>query len=125
MSQTENLADSFVEQVKAALEKLYDFQALQENELSQLFAAQQTDTHLSGAHKLRSQLIEAIESLNHSENVASHSGTARIYNLIYMHYIGKMTVQQIAWEVGVSLRHALPINELLIPMVYGPSTAPY
>jgi CheY-like chemotaxis protein len=106
MSQIDDLPDSFVEQVKAALEKLYDFQALQENELAQIFAAQQTDSHLSGAHKLRSQLIEAIESLNHSENVASHSGTARIYNLIYMHYIGKMTVQQIAWEVGVSLRQA-------------------
>jgi CheY-like chemotaxis protein len=106
MSQIDDLPDSFIEQVKAALEKLYDFQVLQENELSSLFAAQQTDSHLSGTHKLRSQLIEAIESLNHSENVASHSGTARIYNLIYMHYIGKMTVQQIAWEVGVSLRQA-------------------
>ena len=103
MSNYEELPENFIEQVKQGLEKLYDFQALQENSLSQQF---ESDTRMSGAHQLRGQLIEAIESLNPGQNVATHSGTVRIYNLIYMHYVGRQTIQQAAWEVGVSLRQA-------------------
>jgi CheY-like chemotaxis protein len=103
MSTYEELPESFIEQVKQALEKLYDFQALQENKLSQQF---ESDTRTSGAHQLRAQLIEAIESLNPGQNVSAHSGTVRIYNLIYMHYVGRLTIQQAAWEVGISLRQA-------------------
>lgn len=103
MSDYEELPESFIEQVKQALEKLYDFQALQENSLSRQF---ETDSRMSGAHQLRGQLIEAIESLDPGQKVAAHSGTVRIYNLIYMHYVGRLTIQQAAWEVGVSLRQA-------------------
>ncbi|MBZ0285530.1 MAG: response regulator [Anaerolineae bacterium] len=106
MSNSQDLPESFVEQVKEALEKLYNFQALQENSLTRKFNSQASDTRTTGAHQLRAQLIEAIETLNPGQNVAAHSSTARIYNLIYMHYIGRLTIQQAAWEVGVSLRQA-------------------
>ncbi|MEO8608435.1 MAG: response regulator [Chloroflexota bacterium] len=106
MTNSETLPESFIEQVKEALEKLYDFQALQQNNLTRNFDAQPADSHMTGAHQLRSQLIEAIESLNPGQNVAINSGTVRIYNLIYMHYVGRLTIQQAAWEVGVSLRQA-------------------
>ncbi len=106
MSNSEELPESFIEQVKEALEKLYDFQALQENSLTRKLDAQVLDTHTTGAHQLRGQLIEAIETLDPGQNVAAHSGTVRIYNLIYMHYVGRLTIQQAAWEVGVSLRQA-------------------
>lgn len=106
MTQHEELAESFIEQVKEALEKLYDFQALQENVLIQQLNIPQPEGQLSGAHQLRRQLIDAIESLNPGQNVAAHSGTVRLYNLIYMHYVGRLTIQQTAWEVGVSLRQA-------------------
>lgn len=102
----EELPEWFIEQVKVALEKLYDFQALQENPLTQQFHAQQVDSGITVTHQLRSQLINAIESLNPGQNVAAHSGTVRIYNLIYMHYVGRLTIQQVAWEIGVSLRQA-------------------
>lgn len=100
----EGLPESFIEQVKEALEKLYDFQALQENGLTRQFDSRKSE--LAGAHQLRSQVIDAIEGLNPGQNVAAHSGTVRIYNLIYMHYIGRQTIQQAAWEIGVSLRQA-------------------
>lgn len=103
MPTNEDLPESFIEQVKAALEKLYDFQALHESLLARQFAARAGDT---GARQLRSDLIDAIESLNPGQNVAANSGTARLYNLIYLHYISRMTIQQAAWEVGVSLRQA-------------------
>lgn len=103
MPTNEDLPESFIEQVKAALEKLYDFQALHESPLARQFTAQAGDT---GARQLRSDLIDAIESLNPGQNVSVNSGTARLYNLIYLHYISRMTIQQAAWEVGVSLRQA-------------------
>lgn len=101
MSNAQELPESFVEQVKQALEKLYDFQALQDNALAHGLNPQQP-----AAHQLRRKLIDAIESLNPGADVAAHSGTVRIYNLIYMHYVGRLTIQQAAWEVGISLRQA-------------------
>jgi CheY-like chemotaxis protein len=106
MAINEELPESFVEQVKEALEKLYDFQALQENLLTQQFNSQRSDPSSTSTHQLRRKLIDAIESLNPGQNVAAHSGTVRIYNLIYMHYVGRLTIQQVAWEIGVSLRQA-------------------
>src|SRR5262245_36321141 len=106
MQNTMELPESFIEQVKEALEKLYDFQALQENPLTQKLDSGRSDPRTSGAHQLRGQLIDAIESLNPGQNVAAHSGTVRIYNLIYMHYVGRLTIQQVAYEIGVSLRQA-------------------
>src|SRR5689334_21488942 len=106
MQNSIEVPESFIEQVKEALEKLYDFQALQENPLTRKVDPARGDARTSGAHQLRAQLIDAIESLNPGQNVAAHSGTVRIYNLIYMHYVGRLTIQQAAWEVGVSLRQA-------------------
>jgi CheY-like chemotaxis protein len=106
MAINEELPESFIERVKEALEKLYDFQALQENLLTQQFNSQKSDPSTTGTHQLRRQLIDAIESLNPGQNVAAHSGTVRIYNLIYMHYVGRLTIQQVAWEIGVSPRQA-------------------
>jgi CheY-like chemotaxis protein len=106
MTGIEVLPESFVEQVKEVLERLYDFQALQDCQLAQMWNFQERETYTSDAHQLRGHLIEAIESLNPGQNVVSHSGTVRIYNLMYMHYVGRLTVQQAAWEVGVSLRQA-------------------
>jgi CheY-like chemotaxis protein len=106
MSTSEELPEHFIEQVKEALENLYNFQALQENPLSTQLNAQQSEARTPNAQHLRGQLIEAIESLNPGQNVAAHSGTVRIYNLMYMHYVGRLTIQQAAWEIGVSLRQA-------------------
>ena len=92
------IPENFIEQVKDALENLYDFPALQHSPLA----------HVSpdGAHQLRRKLIEAIESLNPGHDVAAHSGAARIYSLVYLHYVGGMTLQEAALEVGLSLRQA-------------------
>ncbi|MFN8449191.1 MAG: response regulator [Anaerolineae bacterium] len=106
MSVPGELPQNFIEQVKQALEKLYDFQALQQNSLAQRFDSQGADPHTSGARQLRSHLFDAIESLNPGQSVAAHSGIVRVYNLIYMHYVGRLTIQQAAWEIGVSLRQA-------------------
>jgi CheY-like chemotaxis protein len=101
-----DLSEHFIDQIKDALEKLYDFQALQNNALAQRFSSKGSGGHTAGSHQLRSQIIDAIETLNPGQNVTADSGTARTYNLIYMHYVGRLTIQQAAWEIGVSLRQA-------------------
>jgi CheY-like chemotaxis protein len=97
-SQPTGIPEDFIEQVKQALENLYDFPALQHSPLAHVSPA--------GVHELRRKLTEAIESLNPGHDVASHSGAARIYNLVYLHYVGGMTLQEAALEVGLSLRQA-------------------
>ncbi len=106
MSDNQELPENFIDQVKEALEKLYDFQALQKSLLIQKLDSQQSDIQTHGARQLRSLLFDAIETLNPGQNVATHSRTVRIYNLIYMHYVGRLTIQQAAWELGLSLRQA-------------------
>jgi len=100
-TQTE-IPEDFIEQVKEALENLYDFPALQHSPLAQ----PSPESNATGAHQLRRKLIEAIETLNPGQDVAAHSGAARIYNLVYLHYVGGMTLQEAALEVGLSLRQA-------------------
>jgi CheY-like chemotaxis protein len=106
MTNDGSLPESFIEQVKEALENLYDFQALQGCLLTQELNSRQPGARAADAHQVRGKLIDAIESLKPGQDVASHSGTVRIYNLIYMHYVGRLTIQQAAWEVGISLRQA-------------------
>jgi CheY-like chemotaxis protein len=101
-SPSPEIPEGFIEQVKEALENLYDFPALQHCALAQSLDSSEPNA----AHRLRRELTEAIEALNPGQDVAAHSGAARIYNLVYLHYVGGMTLQEAALEVGVSLRQA-------------------
>ena len=57
MPNSEALPESFIEQVKEALEKLYDFQALQQNSLSRNF-----DSQLKFLHRASERLRSGGES---------------------------------------------------------------
>jgi len=94
--------DSFIEQVKQALEDLYDFPALQRHPLAQGLSKDGEPA----AHQLRREIIAAIESLNPGRDIAARSGPARLYNLMHLHYVGGMTLQETANELGISLRQA-------------------
>ncbi len=101
--QTE-IPESFIEQVKTALESLYDFPALHNSLLAQAF--DDADPKSNYTHRLRRKLLEAIETLSPGHGYPGNSGVARIYNLVYLHYVGGQTLQEAALEVGVSLRQA-------------------
>ena len=94
--------DNFIEQVKQALEDLYDFPALQRHPLAQGLSKEGEPA----AHQLRREIIAAIESLNPGRAIAARSGPARLYNLMHLHYVGGMTLQETANELGISLRQA-------------------
>jgi CheY-like chemotaxis protein len=55
---------------------------------------------------LRRDLIAAIEALNPGTDVSSDTPRARIYNLLVLHYVEGRTVQEAAYEIGLSQRQA-------------------
>lgn len=100
MTQTD---DALIELVKQALENLYDLPTLQRHPLAA--RVQHGPDELPG-HRLRHELMAAVESLNPGTTVAARSGAARLYRLMYLHYVGGMTLQETAYELGISLRQA-------------------
>lgn len=109
LSMTESLQDSplpipkaFLEQVKQALENLYDFPFLQNHALVQYLPK----SNENNGQRLRRDLIEAIEKLNPGADVFFRSPHARLYNLLQLHYVEAMTIQETAYELGISPRQA-------------------
>ncbi len=90
-----DFSDAFVEQVKHALENIYDFPALQDHPLAE-----------NGGPALRRVLLEAIETLNPGPEVYFRSPHARLSNLLQLHYVEGMTIQETADELGISQRQA-------------------
>ncbi len=99
------LPDEFIEQVKQALENLYDFPYLQRHPLAEAHKHSQNADEPIG-HALRRELIGAIDALNPGENVSVRSGASRLFNLMHLHYVGGMTLQESAFELGISARQA-------------------
>ncbi|MBN1991299.1 MAG: response regulator [Anaerolineae bacterium] len=105
VSEPAALPEEFIEQVKDALEHLYDFPYLQRHPLGPGESETGNSTKLPG-QQLREELIAAIESLSPETGVPFRSPQARLYNLIRLRYVEAMTVQETAHELGISLRQA-------------------
>lgn len=104
MTKNEHTApEEFIEQVKDALSHLYNIPELLKTPFALNYPADNTP---SLAHQLRRELMEAIESLNPGKQVSMRSNAARLYNLMHLHYVGDMTLQETANELGISLRQA-------------------
>lgn len=98
--------EDFVKQVKETLEHLYDFPYLQRHLLAQDNETNPDYTTETAARHLRRDLIAAIEMLNPGGDVPSHAAQARLYNLLVLHYVEGLTVQEAANEIGLSRRQA-------------------
>ena len=97
----------FVDQVKHALEHLYDFASLQHHPLlHQLEIDVSTQSPRIIAQDLRRELINAIDILNPGANIVFSDPRARLYNLLLLHYVEGMTIQETANELGISGRQA-------------------
>jgi len=104
MAEQENpIPEQFIEQVKDALSNLYDIPELLKTPLTTYYDA---SAGQSVAHQLRRELMEAIETLNPGKVVSVRSTQARLYNLMHLHYVGDMTLQETAHELGISQRQA-------------------
>jgi CheY-like chemotaxis protein len=96
----------FIEQVKQALEHLYDFPYLQRLPLAQAAVSSAEHASHTPSQRLQHDLIAAIEALNPGRDVPFRSPHARLYNLLLLHYVEGKTVQEAAHELGVSRRQA-------------------
>lgn len=97
------LSESFIEQIKQALAHLYNFSFLQKLPIAlEVSAAQQE--HETAGHYLRRALMQCIEALNPGRDVFFRSPDGRVYHLLKLHYIDRMTLQESAHELGVSER---------------------
>jgi len=106
LAQTGHPPESFVEQVRDALEHLYDLNYLQHHPLAQgSDAATESTTEIAG-QRLRRELAAALEVLNPGPGVPLHAPDARVYNVMLLRYMECMMVQEAAREVGISLRQA-------------------
>jgi CheY-like chemotaxis protein len=99
-SPIQELPDEFIDDVKTALENLYDFPSLQRHSLIRRLPA----SNESPVPHLRRLLTEAIESLKPQTNASIRSSAGRIYSLLHLHYVGGMALPDTAQELGLSLR---------------------
>ncbi|MBK8984968.1 MAG: response regulator [Chloroflexi bacterium] len=98
--------EDFVDQVKQALEHLYDFTFLQRLPLAAAFAPARPQANQTLGHHLRRELITAIETISPGPHSSSLASDTRLYNLLQLRYIEGITVQDAANRLGLSARQA-------------------
>lgn len=101
-----NLPEAFAEQVKDALEHLYDLRHLQQHPLVRDEQLADRRPAEIAAQSLRRELASAVEALNPGVGVSIRAVRARVYNLLVLHYMQGMTVRETARELSISERHA-------------------
>ncbi|MEZ4592077.1 MAG: response regulator [Chloroflexota bacterium] len=94
----------FIDDVKIALEHLYDFAFLQKLALAQLLLDSNKRPSQTVGHHLRRELIEAIEALSPEPGAAAHTPDMRQYHLLQLHYVEGLTVQEVGQRLGLSTR---------------------
>ena len=99
------LPQQFVEQVKSALEHLYDLRFLQRHP----FASHEPSDGVhavtgSAAERIRSELLLAIEALSPGPGVAFSAPHGRLFQSAHLHYVEGLSMQEVALELGVSTR---------------------
>lgn len=95
-------SEQFLKHLRDGLNHLYDPNRLRRSHLSSLFdVANRFDTPSS----LQRILTEAIESLKPEAGVPSQSPAWRVYNLLFYRYVQQFSQQEVADQLGVSVRH--------------------
>jgi CheY-like chemotaxis protein len=108
---TENSPDAslnppagFVAQVQQVLEHLHDFPFLLSHALSHRFRRSTEHPGEVAGQQLRREAIKAIESLSPGPGVSFRASHARLYNVLHLHYVEGMTINEAAGELNISLR---------------------
>ena len=106
MTAPTQIPEHFQTQVKEALESLYDYPKLQIHPFATSLKHIDPSNRDNPAHWLRRLIIDAIETLNLNDEQGIRAGSSRIYNLLHLHYVGGMTLQEVGLELGISVRQA-------------------
>jgi CheY-like chemotaxis protein len=99
-------AEVVVEQVKDALEHLYDLPHLNGLPLAHEWARRAGVPPERAGRFLHREITAALETLNPGRSVPLRAPSARPYNLLVLHYVEGRTVQEAARRLGVSRRQA-------------------
>ena len=102
----DTLFESFVEQVKQALEHLYDFAYLQQHPLARNYDGTSDLSAKTAGRQLRYELVTAIESLKPHSESHFRAPDARLYNILHLYYVESLSIQEAAAELGLSERQA-------------------
>jgi len=98
--------ESFVEQIRDVLAHLYDYPYLQNHPLIEQFEPPNQLSPQGRMRFLRSLVLEAIEEMNPGPDVGFRSHRARAYNVLNLHYVEGLMVQEVARELAISERQA-------------------
>lgn len=98
-------AQGLIEQIKDALEHLYDLSYLERHPLAERWSGTDLSPEMAG-QRLRRELLTAIELLSPGPGIPFCAPQARAYHLLIMHYVEGMTVQEAAYKLGISRRQA-------------------
>jgi len=97
---------ALAEQVKDALENLYDLNYLEQHPLAQAGDCAVEPSTENAGQRLRLDLTGAIESLSPGPSVSFDAPQARVHNLLVLHYVECRTVQEAAHMTDISRRQA-------------------
>ena len=94
--------------VRYALKHLYDPSALRSIPLARILGLGDRPDACS---RLRQRLIETIESLEPSEDTPADSDPWRIYEVLLCRYVQQCTQEDVAYQLGLSIRHLRRIEK--------------
>ena len=98
------MQDDLEQQVRDLLDHLYDYEYLQESALAHMLDPGGALPARERMRLLRSTIIQSLENLNPGSGVSAYSPRIRCYNVLNLHYVDRLTVQQVASELALSER---------------------
>ena len=94
--------ETFLEHLRDALEHMRDFDALRRNPICALLGVAD---RLDAPAALQRLLVEAIETLEPDGDEPAHSRAWRVYELLFYRYVQQLSQQEVADQLGISVRH--------------------
>ena len=104
------LPESFVEEVRATLDHLYDYMFLHNHPLTWRLCSEGGADGVTRAQRMRTLLLDSIERLRPAQRPLSEPGTTndemRAYAILTYRCIDSMSMDEIAGKLGLSRRQA-------------------
>lgn len=98
------ISPEFIQQIRGLLEHLYDFPYQQRHTLVLTPADTGYAVVEIAGPKARKLLLDALEKIGEEKSLAFRSSQARAYNILRLHYIEGMGINDVARELGLSPR---------------------
>ncbi len=102
--ENQTISPEFIQQIRDFLEHLYDFPYQQRHTLVLTPADTGYAVVEIAGPKARKLLLDALEKIGEEKSLAFRSSQARLYNILRLHYIEGMPINDVARELGLSPR---------------------